>query len=507
MANSPRTASIHILDDDSLIHVFCFYRPFFLGEDEDYFSRLYGGRRKWVHARWWYNLAHVCRRWRSVILGSAPYLGVSLVSTHGTPVADMLAHSPPLPLVIDYHRNRDIKEDEEGAILTLKHRDRVRHVRLLFIPVTSSQKLIAAMDEEYPILEYLIIGPPGKDRSTVLILPETLQAPHLRHLVLIGFALPIGSRLLTTAVGLVSLGLFMTDPSTFFHPNALLHWLSLMPQLETLAIFFLFPVPNREIERQLTRTPIITLHNLRVLWFLGVSTYLEALVHRITTPRLEKLEIEFFTQLTFSVPRLVQFMNTTENLRFDSANFRFEDNGVLVKVYPPGEAKMKVAFVIFVFCWHLDWQVSSVAQIFNSLGHLFSAVEHLTFEHEVHSRSSEEHNEVDRTEWRKLLRPFRNVKTLWIGNGLVEQLSRSLDLEDGERPLELLPELQELIYSGTGGAFDSFIDARQNADRAITLFRRSPSPDPDHIPSERSERSERSSITPASSDAGNDLDT
>jgi hypothetical protein len=234
---------------------------------------------------------------------------------------------------------------------------------------------------------------------------------------------------------------------------------------------------------------------------------LEALVHRITTPRLEKLEIVFFTQLTFSVPRLVQFMNTTENLRFASANFRFEDNGVFVKVYPPGEAKMKVAFLIFVFCWHLDWQVSSVAQIFNSLGHLFSAVEHLTFEHGVHSRSSEEHNEVDRTEWRKLLRPFRNVKMLWIDNGLVEQLSRSLDLEDGERPLELLPELQELAYSGTGGAFNSFIDARQNADRAITLVRRSPSPDSVHIPSERSERSERSSITRASSDAGNDFDT
>ena len=168
---------------------------------------------------------------------------------------------------------------------------------------------------------------------------------------------------------------------------------------------------------------------------------------------------------------------------------------------------MKAAFIIFVSCWHLNWQVSSVAQIFNSLGHLFPVVEHLTFEHTVHSRSSEEHNEVDRTEWRKLLRPFRNVKTLWIDNGLIEQLSRSLDLEDGEPPLELLPELQELTYSGsgnTGDVFTSFIDARQNTDRAITLFRRSPSPGSVHIPSERSERS---SITPASSDAGNDLDT
>ena len=485
-----------------------------MGEDEDDFARLFGGRGEWARGGWWYKLAHVCRRWRNVILGSASYLGVSLVCTYGTPVADMLAHSPPLPLVIDcFDEDRDITEDEEGAILALKHHDRVRHVRLLY--ATSLQEFIAAMDEEYPFLEYLIIAPPVKDRSTVLRLPETLQAPHLRHLALIGFALPIGSRLLTTAVGLVTLFLCMNDPSTYFHPNALLHWLSFMPQLETLAITFFFPVPNREIERQLTRTPIITLPNLCILRFCGVSAYLEALVHRTTTPRLEKFFITFYNQLTFSVPRLAQFMNTTENLRFDSAKFLFDGEQVYVEVYPPGEAEnpeMKAAFVINVRCWHLDWQVSSVSQILNSLGHLFSVVEHLTFEHnsEVYSRSSEERNEVDRTEWRKLLRPFRNAKTLWIDNGLVEQLSCSLDLEDGELPLELLPELQELTYSGsgnTGDPFTSFIDARQNADRAIILVRRSPSPDSVHIPSERSERSESSSITRASSEAGNDFDT
>ena len=492
MENSRRTASIHILDDDSLIHVFRLYRPFLLGEDEDDDARFLGGMEGWVHARWWYGLAHVCQRWRNVVLGSASYLGVSLVCTYGTPVAVMLAHSPPLPLVIDYcHGDRDITKDE-GAILALKHRDRVRHVRL-FIPVASLQKLIAAMDEEYPILEYLIIWPPREDTSTVLILPETLQAPHLHHLTLVNFALPIGSRLLTTAVGLASLCLVMNDPSTYFRPNALLHWLSFMPQLETLAITFFFPVPNREIERQLMRTPIITLPNLCLLSFGGVSTYLEALVHRITTPRLEKLQICFFNQLTFSVPRLVHFMNTTEILKFDSAEFWFSDDRVYMQVYPLGEAKIKVPFVINVTCQHLDWQVSSVAQISNSLGQAFSAVEYFSLRHAEHSRSSEEHNEVDRTEWRKLLGSFRNVKMLWIDNELVEHLTRCLELEDGELPLELLPELQYLIYSGTDDAFNSFIETRQNADRAITLVRRSPCPDSVDIH--------------AGSEAGNDFDT
>ena len=389
----------------------------------------------------------------------------------------MLAHSPPLPLAIDYFdEDRDITEDEEEAILALKQRDRVHRVRL-WTPVTSLQRLIGAMDEEYPFLEYLIIQPPLEDRSTIFILPETLQAPHLRLLSLVGLALPIGSRLLTTAVGLVTLGLVMNDPSTYFHPNALLHWLSFMPQLETLAIFFSFAVPNREIERQLTHTSIVTivtLPNLHLFTFRGVSAYLEALIHQITTPRLEKLRIYFFNQLTFSVPRLLQFVITTESLRFERADLWFYDERIYVELYPGWAAKnpYMYALSINVDCWHLDWQLSSLSQIFNSLREIFSAVEDLTFGHEEHSRSSEEHNEVDRIEWRKLLRSFRNVKTLWIDNGLVEQFSRCLRLDDGEPPLELLPELQELTYSGSGksgDAFTSFINARQNAGRPVTL--------------------------------------
>jgi len=56
------------------------------------------------------------------------------------------------------------------------------------------------------------------------------------------------------------------------------------------------------------------------------------------------------------------------------------------------------AFHVNVSCWHLDWLVPSVAQILKFLSPIFSTVEPLAFKHEVHSQSSEEHNEVDRTE-------------------------------------------------------------------------------------------------------------
>jgi hypothetical protein len=157
-----------------------------------------------------------------------------------------------------------------------------------------------------------------------------------------------------------------------------------------------------------------------------------------------------------------------------------------------------------VGCWHFDWQVSSVAQISNALSQVFSAVEHLTFRHEVHSRSSEEHNDVDRIEWRRLLRSFSNVKTFRVEDGLVEELTHCLRLEDGELPLELLPELQELTYLGgrdTGDAFTSFIDVRQNAGRPVTLVRHNSSPSPSVSPLEAP------AITSVNSEAGNDIGT
>ena len=105
------------------------------------------------------------------------YLGVSLICTNGTPVAGMLAHSPPPPIVIDYHFYENdyiTAEDKEGAILALKQYNCVLRVRL-WMPPMSLQMFITTMDEEYPILEHLIIYHPDEDKATILTFPETPQ--------------------------------------------------------------------------------------------------------------------------------------------------------------------------------------------------------------------------------------------------------------------------------------------------------------------------------------------
>ena len=317
------------------------------------------------------------------------------------------------------------------------------------------------------------------------------------------------SRFLTAAIGLVVLYLTINHPPAYFQPNILLQCISSMPQLEMLMILFSFPVPNRDVERQLMRTPItapitLTLPNFRHFWFRGASAYFEAIVCRIPAAHLEVLQIQLYEQLTFSVPHLVQFINTTEIFRFDSVELEFSDKRVCLDLYP-GDTGVS-GFTIKVYSWHLDWQVSSAAQISIALNQLYSVVEHLFLEHKLHGQSSEEHNEVNRSEWRKLLSSFSNVKTLSVADGLVEGLSRCLHLEDGELPLELLPELQELTYFGSRDAFTSFIDARQAAGRPVTLVHHIPSPSPSVLSLEAPTIISGSVKVISESESGNDHD-
>ena len=140
----------------------------------------------------------------------------------------MLAHLSHLPLTVDYGSEDGITaEDEEGILLALEHRHRVRHLRLVF-PVQNLQKLVMAINEEFPILEYLIAEPPQED-NTVLMLPETLQAPNLHHLALGGFACPMRPRLHPNATSLDTLFLIIDHQSAYFQPNVLLQWISFMP--------------------------------------------------------------------------------------------------------------------------------------------------------------------------------------------------------------------------------------------------------------------------------------
>ena len=469
----PPNVSIHILDNYSLLHIFNLCRPNLFEEDEQGSARWV----HWAHERWWYKLMKVCQRWRYLILGSASLLGLCLVCSRGTPVAEMLAHSPPFPLIIFYHDNNHnlTPEDEGGIMLALEHRDRVRRI-ILTLPVPSLRKVIKAMDDRFPTLEVLYIVPPTTTPDPHLVLPATFRAPQLNHLTLNHFASPIISPLLTVAipVGLARLFLPCLHPSTIFYPNHVSRVLSLLPQLQDLMISFSSPVNNRDVERHMLHTPNathITIPNLRSFSFGGVSAYLEELLSHMDAPLLQTLSVFFFNQLRFSVTHLRKFVTTAKNLRSSRVELLFYRKGVVAFMYTSVSARYPTHH-IHVGCDHFDWQVSSMAQILDVHNPLFSAVVDLTLDYRSHTLSSEWHNQADRTQWRNLLGSFRNIETLRVHAGLVKELSRGLHL-DGESPAEILPELKRLICP-TGSCddktFATFIDDREVAGLPVNLI-------------------------------------
>ena len=185
-------------------------------------------------------------------------------------------------------------------------------------------------------------------------------------------------------------------------------------------------------------------------------------------------------------------MGAIENkkLRFDSAKFEFTDSRIrVVEIYPSRlfplyELCRQFSFGINADCLHLNGHISSMAQIVDALGQVLSAVEHLILDYDEDSWFSDGDYEVeiDHTWLYKLFIPFSNVKNLRVNYRIVEEFSRYLRMDDGVLPLELLPRLQELTYSGicfsnSDDAFTSFTDARQNAGHPISLVR-IPSPSP-----------------------------
>ena len=170
-SNEPRS-SIHTLNDDVLLNIFYLYRLDVPDEyDEDGLLNVH-----WGGQRWWYKLAHVSRWWRYLILASPLRLDLHLLCTHGVPIVDMLVHSPPLPLTINYRDECEMtKEDEEGILLALGHTDRVHYIDLV-LPTPVLRKIITTMDEQFSILERFIIGSWTED-DTSLVLPRYKLGP------------------------------------------------------------------------------------------------------------------------------------------------------------------------------------------------------------------------------------------------------------------------------------------------------------------------------------------
>ena len=400
--------------------------------------------------------------------------------THGTPTVDTLDHLPPLPLLIGYWHAMT-EQDELAIYHALRLHDRVRYISL-YLPPSILHKCLVLMDEQFPRLEHLSLSFEA-DKFTPLTLPKTFLAPNLRYLSLSGIAPPKRLRFLTSTVSLVTLVLWNIQSSGYFRPRLLASRLWSLPQLEDLSIRFSSPIPRPGAEREMLGEPgaPVTLPNLKILRYEGVSSYLECLVAQITVPLLEQLDITLFNEIAFALPHLFHLINIPDGFKLPTAKVFFDRDAVSIITAPHISQQSDQPFSLHVMCEQLDWQIDCAAQICSMLIPAISDVERFTIDFYEKTLPSElQDGGIDCTTWLELLRSFIGVKELHVCGGLLEELSKALQLDEvGSNP-GFLPDLQDIVCDSQwvpsdDNSFASFIDARRVTGRTVHF---SPQPTP-----------------------------
>jgi hypothetical protein len=445
-----------LLPDVALLEIFdCYMNQPREEEDEDD-----GDFKRWFRTHAWHTLAHVCRKWRTIVFGSPRRLKLRLLCKETTPVKEMLAVWPPLPIVIGQDKS---PYQMDNIIVALEHNDRVCEIRLSFFANTRFEQVLAAMQQPFLALTRLDIGLQNLGGQEKSVIPESFlggSAPRRQYLKLEEIPFPRLPKLLSSATGLVTLRLVEIPHSGFILPEAMVRCLSTLTRLESLSLEFKSPLsrPVRKTRHPHPPTRSI-LFALTEFFFVGVSEYLEDLVARIDAPLLDAFDITFFHQLIFNTPQIARFVARSPNIQ------------------PPVEARIVFVFdtivVTFSTSFSLgirsirgnlsDLQLSSLAQICSSSSPeaFIPTVEHLYI-----CGAQDWRVYIEDSQWLEVLRPFTAVKYLYLSSRMAPPLQNLAG--------EVLPSLQNLFLEDYRpvlglGAIRKFVDARQLVGHPITV--------------------------------------
>jgi len=402
----------------------------------------------------WQTLAHVCQCWRSVVFQSPRRLNLRLLCTHKTPVRDTLDIWPPLPLIIQDSygviNRRNGASGVDNIIAALEHKDRVCQIQLSYF--SSSSRYVTAMHE--PFLELIdlrlgggfVFGEPGP------ILPDSFlggTAPRLRSLELSGVPFPGLPKLLLSATHLVDLYLDYIPRSGYIPPEVMATSLSVLTSLESLRIQFRYPRPRPALDSRRLPPPPLTrsiLSSLTEIQFKGASEYLEEILARIDTPRLNLLHIIFFNQIIFDTPQLFQFISRRPALRApEKGHIAFNSEAIIVKF--PSQTTDDDVCSVEIPCTTSEWQLSSLEQVCTSSLPRLSTLEDLHI-FEDQGSPPRWQDDVEHTLWLELLRPFAAVKNLYLCKKIVPRIARALKELVGARTTEVLPLLENISLEG-----------------------------------------------------------
>jgi hypothetical protein len=433
----------------------------------------------------WETLAHVCRRWRSLIFQSPRRLNLRLLCTPNTRVRDTLDVWPPFPLVISDVRNTFDGEPSrvDNVIAALEHNDRVCQIQFNYFMNSELEYVVdsPAMHKPFPKLTDLQLG--IEDDGPGPILPDSFlggTAPRLRSLELDCIPFPGLPKLLLSATHLVKLDLIGIYPSRYIPPQAMATSLSALKSLEFLRLHFLssgFPA----LESRPPPPPPLTrsiLPSLTKILFEGASEYLEEILAGIDAPRLNEMIITFFDEIMFNTPRPFRFASRSPTLRaLEKGHIILDSLFTIVRLSPQTPDHGDDVLIVEIPYTELGWTLSSLKQVCTSSLPSVSTLKDLYIRYEDPFRRQDWQDDVENTLWLELLHPFAALKNLYICKEFVPRIVPALQELVGGRTTEVLPTLENLFLEGIRPsgplleAIEKFVAARRLTNHPVAVSR------------------------------------
>jgi hypothetical protein len=346
--------------------------------------------------------------------------------------------------------------------------DRISRISIIDINGPALEILAAEVQQPLPILkDFWLIS--NDESESVPVLPGTFlggSAPLLESFSLHGIPFPTFPRFILSSTHIRYLSISNIPHCGYISPNAMVACLAAFPNLEHLIIGYESPL-SRPPQITPPRTRIV-LPALTHLFIRGASEYFEDFVAQIDAPLLNKLDVTFFMDLIFEIPRLRHFIGRAERLRpFDQARVVINDGAIYMSVG---------LFVLWIQCERPDWQLSSIVQILSQQLPLLSDVDHLEISQNCQENIEWIDNpDMDSSLWLELFHLFIAVQSLYVSAKLVAPVADALqELTEG-RTMEVLPALHNLFLQGLEPSepvpkgIMSFVAARQLSHHHVTI--------------------------------------
>jgi hypothetical protein len=434
---------INRLPDEVLLEIFDLYRQS-TGIDQYDYDHWHLWRKKYA----WFNLAHVCRRWRAVMFESSTRLDLNIVVGPKKPGNIRKILSGHLPILINYLERYGPLDTITGSALwrrmraALGHRDRVREISISFeggFGVMFDNFINATTNCHFPALESLVLyfpdEPEGDIPATFLRGPDRSDPP-LRRLGLYETSLASVSGLLLSATALTDLTLSINaadfDPSQGPFLLSCLQGMQSLRNLE-LTIFELDDFDFQSQDSITTPKDIVRLLKLTRFHYSGPATFLNSLMSGLSAPSLQdaRFDVDEESPLLY-LSRAIDDVSG----EFPSVSVTFGENDFhLVSSTHSGEIDhfKPTSFRLNVNCsWYSFDLMNSTPST------KLAMAEELT----LNFPSSNLTNMEDFFSLREFLRQFRSVRLLRV-NPFVWPVGRNVKQDDdGEAIFPVLEQVE-----------------------------------------------------------------